>query len=403
MYIIVELIKYNAKRATKLLAVFAIGLLMIASIIYIKYKPSYKVTVNGEEVGYVNNIEYMQKMIEDYKKDCSGNVAYINISQMPKYELALIDRKQLKDNSDEVLTAVKNNSYITYKSYAILINGKEKAKVSSEAEAKEILNALNNTDRKLAKISEVLTSESKTLRDVKSLEVAKAELEADEVKPKKTVTKKSSKKVTKTTKKSKTKKATVKKVATKKTTAKKATKKTATKKTATKKKSSKKTTKKTVAKVTTRKSSSRKTKTTTRSTVKRTSKYTFPVKGCSKKNILTKHYPSYAGHTGIDININVKGKSVVAADSGTVIESGALRTSGGSYKSYGEYIMIKHNDGTVTLYGHLKQGSRKVKKGDKVTRGQVIAKVGSTGNSTGTHLHFEVRINGKPVNPLNYL
>ena len=86
-----------------------------------------------------------------------------------------------------------------------------------------------------------------------------------------------------------------------------------------------------------------------------------------------------------------------------VIVSEALRSSSGAYKSYGEYIMIKHSNGTVTLYGHLKAGSRKVKVGQKVSKGQVIGTVGSTGNSTGTHLHFEVRVNGNPVNPYRYL
>ena len=57
----------------------------------------------------------------------------------------------------------------------------------------------------------------------------------------------------------------------------------------------------------------------------------------------------------------------------------------------------------MTLYGHMLANSRRVKKGDKVSQGQTIGTVGSTGNSTGTHLHFEVRVNGSPVNPLPYL
>lgn len=131
--------------------------------------------------------------------------------------------------------------------------------------------------------------------------------------------------------------------------------------------------------------------------------YIFPVAGLGLSNINNKNYPSYSGHTGVDVNINVVGKSVVAVKSGTVVTSKALRNSNGSYRSYGEYIIINHHDGTMTLYAHMLSGSRKVQEGDTVAQGQVIGTVGSTGNSTGPHLHFEVRVNGYCVNPLPYL
>lgn len=141
--------------------------------------------------------------------------------------------------------------------------------------------------------------------------------------------------------------------------------------------------------------------------------FIFPVQGLSKSNIRNKSFPSYPGHTGVDVNINVTGKNVVAAKSGTVVTSTALRSSNGSYRSYGEYIIINHGDGTLSLYAHMLSGSRKVKVGDRVSQGQVIGTVGSTGNSTGNHLHFEVRVSTynsslgtysyKAVNPLNYL
>ena len=130
--------------------------------------------------------------------------------------------------------------------------------------------------------------------------------------------------------------------------------------------------------------------------------YIFPVQGLSKSNINNKTYPSYKGHTGVDVNIGVSGKSVVAVKDGTVVISEA-RISNGKYYSYGEYIVISHGDGTMTLYAHMLANSRKVKVRDKVKQGQVIGTVGSTGNSTGTHLHFEVRVGGSPVNPLPYL
>ena len=131
--------------------------------------------------------------------------------------------------------------------------------------------------------------------------------------------------------------------------------------------------------------------------------YIFPVAGCSLANINNKNYPSYRGHTGVDVNINVVGKSVVAVKSGTVEISTALRNASGGYRSYGEYVVINHHDGTMTLYAHMLSGSRTVVKGQEVSQGQVIGTVGSTGNSSGPHLHFEVRVNGSCVNPLPYL
>ncbi len=131
--------------------------------------------------------------------------------------------------------------------------------------------------------------------------------------------------------------------------------------------------------------------------------YIFPVAGCNSSSIRNKSYPSYRGHTGVDANIGVAGKSVVAVKSGTVVISKALRNSSGGYRSYGEYVVINHGDGTMTLYAHMSPGTRRVSEGQKVSQGQVLGIVGTTGNSTGTHLHFEVIVKGRPVNPIPYL
>jgi murein DD-endopeptidase MepM/ murein hydrolase activator NlpD len=98
-------------------------------------------------------------------------------------------------------------------------------------------------------------------------------------------------------------------------------------------------------------------------------------------------------HSGIDIAIP-SGTPVQAADSGVVMISG---WNGG----YGYFIAIDHGKGISTAYAH--NSRLLVKEGDVVTKGQTIALSGSTGWSTGPHLHFEVRENGTPVNPMNYL
>ena len=68
---------------------------------------------------------------------------------------------------------------------------------------------------------------------------------------------------------------------------------------------------------------------------------------------------------------------------------------------YGNFIMIKHDNNIITLYAHLESIS--IKNGQQINQGDVIGKMGSTGRTTGPHLHFEVRIKDKPVNPLSYL
>jgi murein DD-endopeptidase MepM/ murein hydrolase activator NlpD len=100
----------------------------------------------------------------------------------------------------------------------------------------------------------------------------------------------------------------------------------------------------------------------------------------------------YKMHYGIDIGGSY-GAEIVAADSGTVTTS---TNSGG----YGNYVVINHGNGMTTLYAHM--SSRAVSSGNVVSRGQVIGYIGSTGASTGPHLHFEVSVNGSRTDPKPY-
>lgn len=100
-------------------------------------------------------------------------------------------------------------------------------------------------------------------------------------------------------------------------------------------------------------------------------------------------------HNGLDFAAP-QGTAIVAVTGGTVVQAGDNRDG------YGNTVRIKSGD-TEVLYGHMVAGSQAVSVGDTVTPGQRLGAVGSTGNSTGPHLHFEVRRGGQAINPVGYL
>lgn len=126
--------------------------------------------------------------------------------------------------------------------------------------------------------------------------------------------------------------------------------------------------------------------------------------------------PKTGMHYGVDISGEVNSTNVIAASNGVVVYSSKTNndncpdssdlssTCGGGY---GNYVVLQHSDGNYTLYGHLAQNSIVVENGDSVKQGQVLGKVGSSGSSTGAHLHFEVRVGGNAssnsVDPLTYI
>ncbi len=123
----------------------------------------------------------------------------------------------------------------------------------------------------------------------------------------------------------------------------------------------------------------------------------WPVAGTLESGFGVRHNPfggsSYESHEGQDIEAEM-GTPVTAAASGIV-------TIAGAQNGYGNVVYIDHGNGLQTRYGHLSRIDVEI--GQQITRGEYLGLVGSTGRSTGPHLHYEVRINNQPVNPRPYL
>ncbi len=125
-------------------------------------------------------------------------------------------------------------------------------------------------------------------------------------------------------------------------------------------------------------------------------KFTVPVYGVVTSPFGERIHPirkTKEIHEGVDIDAK-EGADIKAALGGEVMEQG-------SDKVYGNYLKLKHGGNTITVYAHCSQVL--VKKGQQVKAGEVVAKVGNTGLSVGSHLHFEIWKGGKPVNPLDYV
>jgi murein DD-endopeptidase MepM/ murein hydrolase activator NlpD len=121
-------------------------------------------------------------------------------------------------------------------------------------------------------------------------------------------------------------------------------------------------------------------------------KFLWPVPSSKK---VSSYFGARRGrhHDGIDIPAKT-GSSIIASADGTVVHSGTMR-------GYGKVVVVKHPGGYHTIYAH--NSSNIASKGQKVSQGEVIAKVGSSGRSSGPHLHFEVRKQNKVTNPAKYL
>ena len=302
--------------------IIAVGL--ITAIILIKYKPIYKVSISGEEIGYIKNKQAFEEnikqvIINEEDKDS------INLRESPEYELKFIDRT-LKTNENEIATAMKNELEITYKYYEIALNDNAIEAVNTIEEAEQLVNEIKdnkqNEEQELNfSIVEKYTEDIKEV-ETNDIEIAKSNIEE-----------KVNNQIEQRKEEENTPKINGIKLAVK------------------------------------------------------------PVSGTISSRYGVSSRIRKSTHTGLDI----------AAPSGTPIKvvSDGTVTSASYSGSYGNLVKVDHGNGIETWYAHTSE--MYVTVGQKVTAGEVIAAVGSTGNSTGAHLHLEIRINGSHVNPQQYL
>lgn len=324
------------RSSIKFLILIVIGLILIVGAFAFLYKPIYRVTLDGEIVGYCAKKNELQKRISDYIENGNGdnsNLAFISIDEMPTYNMCLL-KKGIETNDEEIFQKVADRGIAYYKYYAILEEDEEKAYVSDFKTAEAVVKKLKKKD---SNNIDDITIKEKYETDLKgfiSEDKAVAKLyEKKIVIPKKTNTYKVSS-----------------------------------------------------GKVTTSRNMSKGKASLGLSLIK-------PVSGMLSSRFGNMSRLRSGAHTGLDIATSY-GTGVKAAASGTV-------TFSGWKGSYGKLIVVTHKNGVQTYYGHCSSLYASV--GQKVSQGEKIAAVGSTGNSTGPHLHFEVRVNGVAYNPQNYV
>lgn len=333
------------RTSVKFLILVSIATFCIVGAVAFLYKPIYSVTLNGELIGYCAQKSKLQSKIDEYIENGNGendNIAFVQLDEMPEYSLCLLKRG-ITTNDEEIYQKVAETGTTYYKYYAILEDNEEKAYVSDFATAENVVQGLK--DKNSDNIDNIQISEKyeTDLKDFVQAEDVVASLYKE-------------KPVVKTTTK--------------------------------------------VAKQTSKISASSGSTSgfSTSANMSKTSSslgvsLIKPITGTITSRFGARSNIRSSAHTGLDIAAP-KGTPIKAAASGTVIWSG---TKG----SYGKLIVVSHSNGVQTYYGHC--SSLYVSAGQSISQGQVIAAVGSTGNSTGNHLHFEIRVNGVAYNPQNYV
>ena len=309
-----------------------------------KFKFVYMVEMGGVELGLVNDKDKFEKDIKDTLEDLEEPVVSAKLKENPKYSLRLVDKEDIDVDDNYVFAKVEEKIEKTYRYYNIKEDDKLLAKVSTTEEKDNLLKELEEAKQvKDLKVEEEQTKEYYIISYEEAKQLASTNVDNIE-----------------NEKKSKLAKEKIEKRNTN------------------------------IVKNIRRGGTVSSSSSSNASAMLGSLSFRRPL----NSSRVSAGYLGYPGHRGIDFP-SPQGTPVMAAESGTVT------TVMYSNKSYGNRVIIDHGNGISTLYGH--NSTIGVSLGQKVSKGQTIAGVGSTGNSTGNHVHFEIRINGKPINPTSYV
>lgn len=349
-FILKNWVKYCTKEAIKTLKIVTIGSAIVLTVVFVKYKPVYKVTISGETIGFIDDKDLIEIKIEKYINDNSGNIAFREIEALPEYEFKLIDRDKKTEDKD-VMLAVKNLTTTTYKNYAVTTDGENKVIVDSQEKAENIINEIKSDLQEGVDLNLGIIEVYETTNNATEIESAKNILTEYKVA-----------KVTEYQEKKAEEERLAKEAAEK-------------------------------AAQAARVKSFASTATSAPTGSLNGLALAIPVNGSISSRFGSRSGSRSTIHTGLDISTPL-GTGIRPIAAGTVSYAG--------YRgSYGNLIIIDHGNGVQSYYAHCNE--LYVSAGQSVGADSTIGAVGSTGNSTGPHLHLEIRINGSPVNPQNYL
>lgn len=330
----------HAKNSIKLIVLFIISTFLIVGAIAFLYKPTYSVFMNGEQVGYTENKADLQHKINAYIEKGGEDSKSIAFVQVASLpDYKLCLLKKNVVTNDEEIFQKVKEDGVTYYRYYAILDNQEEKLYVSSFEEAE--QVVNGLKEKNSSNLEHISIVEKYEQNMENLITSEEAIAKLYVEPNKVVT------VAKNSKANKYE---------------------------------------AVGSVNTA---------TTTSGGKANIGIALirPISGTITSRFGVRSSIRVSSHTGLDIAAST-GTSIAAAASGTVTFSG--------YKgSYGNMIVISHGNGVQTYYGHCSK--LYVSAGTQVSQGQSIAAVGSTGNSTGPHLHLEVRLNGVAYNPQNYV